>query len=126
MARILIIDDCRMMRLYFRRCLEGSGHAVEEWTPGSAMEVPDRLAEARPDLVLCDYQMTGANGATVARMVRRVDPDLPMVVVTAFHEPQMEAHLRRLGVQKVLAKPIRPEDLVGAVEGALRQTAAAL
>ncbi len=120
MSKLLIIDDCRMMRLYLRRCLEKAGHDVAEWVPGSAMEIPERIAELSPDLVLCDYQMAGANGATVARMVRRADPELPMLVITSFQEDQMEANLLRLGVRRVLGKPIRHEDLLQAVQEALR------
>lgn len=119
MAKILVIDDSRMMRLYLRRALERARHAVVEWTPGSAMEIPDKVAEVEPDLVLCDYQMEGANGATVARMVRRTDPDLPLLVLTAFHEDQMVANLLRLGVYRVLGKPILHADLAEAVAEAL-------
>ncbi len=120
MPKILVIDDSRMMRLYLRRALEKAGHDVVEWTPLSAMEIPDRVAELAPDLVLCDYQMDGANGDTVARMVRRADPGLPMLVLTAFHGDQMEANLLRLGVRRVLDKPILHEDLALAVAEALR------
>ena len=109
-----------MMRLYLRRALEKAGHDVVEWTPLSAMEIPDKMAELAPDLVLCDYQMDGANGDTVARMVRRADPGLPMLVLTAFHGDQMEANLLRLGVRRVLDKPILHEDLALAVAAALR------
>lgn len=123
MSRILVIDDSRMMRLYLRRALERAGHDVVEWMPLSAMEIPDKVAELAPDLVLCDYQMEGANGATVARMVRRMDPDLPVLVLTAFHEDQMEANLLRLGVRRVLGKPILHEDLAEAVAESLRPAA---
>jgi DNA-binding NarL/FixJ family response regulator len=121
-SKILVIDDSRMMRLYLRRALEKAGHAVEEWMPLSAMEIPDKITELAPDLVLCDYQMDGANGATVARMVRRVDPELPILVLTAFHEDQMEINLLRLGVRRVLNKPILHSDLTQAVDEALQGT----
>ncbi len=119
MSNILVIEDSRMMQVYLQRALERAGHTVEAWMPGSAMEIMDKVAELSPDLVLCDYQMAGANGATVARMVRRVDPHLPVLVLTAFHDVQMEANLLRLGVRRVLDKPIPPADLAVAVEEAL-------
>ncbi len=112
------------MRLYLRRCLEKAGHEVEEWVPPSAMEIPDKIAAAAPDLVLCDYQMAGANGATVARMVRKANPHLPMLVLTAFHAGEMEANLLRLGVRQVLAKPIHHVALVQAVAEALQDAQA--
>lgn len=123
MSKILVIDDSRMMRLYLRRALEKAGHAVVEWMPVSAMEIPEKVAELAPDLVLCDYQMAGANGATVARMVRRTDPNLPVLVLSAFLEEQMEANLLRLGVRRVLGKPILHEALAEAVAEALQPVA---
>ena len=120
MPRVLVIDDCRMMRFYLRKCLEKAGHEVEEWVPESAMDIPGKVSQLGPDLVLCDYQMAGANGATVARMVRKVDPRVPMLVLTAFHERQMEANLLRLGVRRVLDKPIHHEALAQAVDDALQ------
>ncbi|BDU76502.1 response regulator [Mesoterricola sediminis] len=119
MAKILVIDDSRMMRLYLGRCLTQAGHDVEEWLPGSAMEVTEHVEQSRPDLILTDYQMPGCNGATVARMAGRSEPKVPVVILTAFKDEDMVQNLRKLGVEQVLTKPIAAEALVGAVTEAL-------
>jgi CheY-like chemotaxis protein len=114
--KVLLIDDSQMMRVYLRRCLEKGGFEVEEWVPLSAMEIPDRITESAPDLLLTDYSMTGCNGSTVARMAQKTNPDLPIIVLTAFMNDDMESNLVRLGVKRVLTKPITSEDLLKAVE----------
>ena len=119
MAKVLVIDDSKMMRTYLRRCLEKADYEVEEWVPLSAMEVPDHIKASSPDLVLSDYQMPGCNGSSLARMVQKTDPKIPVLVLTAFMEPEMETNLLKLGVRRVLAKPVQPETLVMAVRGAL-------
>lgn len=119
MPKILVLDDCRMMQEYLRRCLEKAGFEVETWMPLSALEIQDRIQESRPDLVLSDYQMPGCNGATVARQVRAAAPDLPILILTSFRDATMEGKLLKLGVHQVLAKPVPPESLVLAVRGAL-------
>lgn len=119
MAKVLVIDDSPMMRDYMRRCLEKAGHAVEEWIPLSAMEIPDMLKDTAPDLILCDYQMPGCNGASLARMVQKVNPDVPVVILTAYRDKDMEANLRKFGVKRILYKPINAEMLNQAVKEVL-------
>ena len=119
MAKILVIDDSQMMRLYLKRCLEQAGFQVEVWLPLSAMEIAARIQEAAPDLVLTDYQMPGCNGATVARMVFKADPGIPLLVLTAFRDAEMEAGLAKFGVKEILAKPIQADRLVASVRRAL-------
>ena len=118
-AKVLVIDDSRMMRLYLQRCLSGAGFEVEGWEPMSALEVQDRLAASAPDLVLSDYQMPGCNGASVARMARKANPGLPVLILTAFRNAEIETSLLKLGVRQVLTKPIEAEALIMAVRGAL-------
>ena len=122
MAKILVIDDSQMMRLYLQRCLEKAGYTVEVWLPLSAMEIAARIQESAPDLVLTDYQMPGCSGATVARMVFTADPRIPLLVLTAFRDAEMEAGLEKFGVKEVLAKPIQPDRLVASVRAALESS----
>lgn len=116
MPKVLVIDDNAMMRVYLRRCLEMAGYEVEDWLPLSAMEIPERITASAPDLVITDYQMAGCNGLTVVRMARKVNPQLPILVLTAFRSDEMEAGLERFGVRRILDKPITAEDLVQAVK----------
>jgi len=121
MTKVLIIDDSQLMRLYLRRCLEKAGFEVEDWMPLSAMEIPDRVRDSAPDLILTDYSMTGCNGATVARLAQKVNPGLPVVVVTAFTDHETTSHLLKLGVRSVLHKPIPSDKLVSVVRETLEQ-----
>jgi len=116
---VLVIDDSRMMRLYLQRCLSKAGYEVEGWEPMSALEIQDHLLASAPDLVLSDYQMPGCNGASVARMAHKASPGLPVLILTAFPNAEIEASLLKLGVRRVLTKPIQAEALVLAVRDAL-------
>lgn len=119
MAKVLVIDDSAMMRLYLRRCLEKAGFEVEEWLPLSAMEIPGRLAASAPDVILTDYQMTSCNGATVAKMAQKTSSGTPVLVLTAFRQADMESVLQRFGVKQILDKPIAADALVAAVKASL-------
>jgi CheY-like chemotaxis protein len=123
MAKILVIDDSKMMRRYLRHCLEKAGYEVDDWLPLSAMEVPERIATFRPDLILCDYLMTQCNGATVARMAHKANPKIPMIILTAFRDENIESSLLRLGVRKILIKPIEADALVQTIKEELASSA---
>jgi DNA-binding NarL/FixJ family response regulator len=99
--------------------VEKGGYEVEEWVPMSAMEVPDFIKTSAPDLILTDYQMPGCNGASLARMVQKADPTIPVLVITAFMDGEMESNLLKLGVRRVFSKPIEGDALLLAVAGAL-------
>jgi len=118
MAKVLLIDDSRVMCLYLRRVLEPH-YAVEEWLPPSAMEIGEHIMASTPDLVLTDYQMPGCSGATVARMVAKAIPGLPVIVLTSNREEEVAATLRKFQVVDILHKPIDAGTLLAAVAKAL-------
>lgn len=122
MPKILVIEDSALMKVYLRRCLESHGYDVEDWTPMSAMEVPEKMTSVVPDLVITDYQMAGCNGATVARMVQKANPTIPVIVVTANRDEDIAANLNKFSVKKILYKPIEAETLAAAVKSALEET----
>jgi DNA-binding NarL/FixJ family response regulator len=119
MAKILVIDDSEVMRRYLRRAL-GDHHEIEEWMPPSAMEIVEHVTASAPDLVLTDYQMPGCSGATVARMVQKARPGLPVLVVTAIRDEDVAETLRKFQVREILYKPVSREKILEAVERLLQ------
>lgn len=119
MPRILVIDDSALMRDLLCRHLQAADFEAEAWLPMSVFEVSERLAEMKPDLILCDYQMPGVNGLSVAKMALKADPRPKVVVFTAFRDPEIEANLKKFGVARVLHKPLGAGPLVEALREVL-------
>ncbi|HJW08268.1 MAG TPA: response regulator [Holophagaceae bacterium] len=120
MPRIAVLDDSRLMRNLLQAILEEAGHEVETWVDATAAEISARIESGKPDLLITDYQMPGCNGLTVARLARKANPDLPVLVVTSTHDPDVLAALQHQDVSGILHKPIGEKDLLGAVDAALR------
>lgn len=111
MPKILVIDDSALMRKISRQSLEEAGFEVEDFLPGSVLELMERLKTSPPDLVLSDYNMPNIDGQNVARTVRRFNPGLPVIILTANRDTAREALLGTMGVRRILHKPILGPDL---------------
>lgn len=115
MARIAVVDDSKLMQTVLRRMLERAGHEVVIWEEVTAMEVAEHIAATDPDLLVTDYSMPGCNGLTVAKMARKAKADLPVVVVTATHDPAILSAMRNQEINSILHKPLQEAELLEAL-----------
>jgi CheY-like chemotaxis protein len=82
--KILVVDDEESIQLIFRDELETAGYEVH-----SAMTGEEALAmvpDIGPDLVILDIHMPGINGIEVLRRLKEADPDLPVILSSAYQE----------------------------------------
>lgn len=119
MLKILVIDDSALMRKVSRDHLEEAGFDVDDCMPASAEELVERIQRVPPDLVLSDFHMPGIDGMHVARTLRQLRPELPVIILTANRDPARDALLKTLGVRKILHKPIDGESLITAISDVL-------
>lgn len=81
MPNILIIDDLPCVRELISRELMHDGHQVEGFA--DAESVIRHLRSSRPDLVLLEPYMHGPDGFELLRHIKKHNPDLPVLIVTA-------------------------------------------
>jgi PAS domain S-box-containing protein len=112
-VRLLLIDDAAPLRQTFAAILQNAGFLVVEAAGGH--DGLRQLQEAPVDLVLTDLEMPGMSGWDVAREVRRLHPDLPVVLVTGNSGAlEVGADLRAL-VRAILLKPLGARQLLDVV-----------
>ena len=102
-----------------RHALEGHGHAVLE--ARDETEAVQQLGQSRPVVVLTDLKLPVGDGFGVLRAAKELDPDLPVVVMTAYGSIQDAVTAMREGALDFLAKPIDPDHLLLMVERAIAQ-----
>lgn len=120
MAVILVIDDEPMMRRMLRVMLERAGHTVLEAKDGNKGLA--QLARGAPDLVLTDILMPDREGVETIGEIRRLAPDLPVIAMSGGGSIGGDLILtiaEKVGATRTLAKPIRQDDLLAAVDAAL-------
>ncbi|MEW5746429.1 MAG: sigma-54 dependent transcriptional regulator [Nitrospirota bacterium] len=103
MRKILIVDDEKRVRLAFSENLKSSGFATLEAADGS--EALDIFGKERPDTVLLDYKMPGANGIEVLQELKKLDPDVPVIMVTAHGDIPIAVEAIKLGAYDFITKP---------------------
>jgi DNA-binding response OmpR family regulator len=71
-------------------------------------------ATEKPDVIICDLRMPQGDGSTVIECLKRNKQTaaIPIVVLTALHDPKLQHHLEEIGASSYLAKPIRFNDLL--------------
>jgi len=87
---------------------------------GSGWEALDRVHGGHgPDLIVLDLIRGDSEGLHTLRWLRRVRPDLPVVVLASSDEAGQKLEAIRLGAQDYLVRPLRPEQLAAAMRRSL-------
>jgi DNA-binding NtrC family response regulator len=116
---VLIVEDKDSLRTMLRHALEGHGHAVLE--ARDEAEAKEQLRQARPVVVLTDLKLPVGDGFGVLRAAKELDPDLQVVVMTAYGSIQDAVSAMKEGAMDFLAKPIDPDHLLLMVGRAIAQ-----
>lgn len=122
-TRVLVADDDDEMRALLAQTLRDDGYEVVESDNGARALLAlslDRNGEGPRgvDLVVTDLRMPGATGLEILVGLRALDWPVPVVLITAFLDEEVEAAARRLGVAAVLSKPFSLTELREAVHRA--------
>ncbi len=100
-----------------RHALEAQGHIVVE--ARDQAEAVQALRTARPGVVLSDLRLPEGDGFGVLRAAKELDPEMPVIVMTAFGSIQDAVAAMKDGALDFLAKPVDPDHLLLMVERAL-------
>ncbi len=118
--RILLIDNeeglCRMMEAV----LLDAGYKVKSYT--RSFQAVEDFAPGEWDLVITDIKMPGMDGLEVLQRIKALQPQIPVIMITAFATVEMSIQALRKGAYDMLTKPFEPEELLYRVKNALTQT----
>ena len=99
-----MVDDNPAVRHYLRALLEqqSAWHVCDEARTGT--EALQRVEKNPPDMILLDFQMPDINGLDVARRIRKLFPEIPILMVTLHLSQQLAEEARRVGIRGACAK----------------------
>ena len=118
-ATILLVDDEDLIRWSLRERLQADGYEIREAGTGEAA-----LAQFKEgaDLVLLDYRLPDTDGLSVLRELKKLDPDILVVLLTSFVSVETAVEAMQLGAFHFANKPFNLDEIAAIVARALETT----
>jgi DNA-binding NtrC family response regulator len=120
MPDILLVEDKESLRRVLRMTLEAAGYTVTE--AEDARAAATEIARVPHRIVLTDLRMPHGSGLDVLRAARTADPDIPVIVMTAYGSIDEAVQAMKDGAHDFLQKPVDSNHLLLLVERALEQS----
>jgi DNA-binding NtrC family response regulator len=115
--RILIVEDKENLRAVLRKTLEAEGFGVEEAPDGRA--AVEKIRRDRFAMVLSDLRLPRADGHEVLKAAVQADPEMPVILMTAYGTIRDAVSAMREGAYDYLEKPVDNDHLLALVRRAL-------
>ena len=116
---VLIADDEEGMRALMETILEGFGLTVRAVASGA--EAVAVIEDERPRVFIQDLRMGGLDGMELLERAKAIDPELPVIVITAYSTWGTAVEAMRLGADDYMGKPFNPRELLARIKAALRR-----
>lgn len=117
MAKVLVVDDSKLTRRMLLSALLKAGHECVE--AGNGVEGLEAFKQSAPEVVFSDLLMPQMDGFEMTARIRDLSPSTPIIVATADIQDSSRERCEQIGVTKLLNKPLKPEEIAGAVSEVL-------
>lgn len=111
--KILIVDDQFGIRILLNEVFQKEGY--QTFQAANGVQALDILQKHDPDLVLLDMKIPGMDGIEILKRMKRIDPDIRVIIMTAYGELDMIQEAKDLGAITHFAKPFDIDDIRAAV-----------
>ncbi len=116
---VLLLDDEELLRKALRRILEFDGFRVQDFASGE--EALSAIPSFKPDVVVSDVRMPDLDGVEVLVRIKKTTPELAVLLLSGYVDPDFETEAKRMGAYRVLVKPISVVDLESCIRQAVGQ-----
>ena len=118
--RIIVVDDEPTQRELIGGFLRKQGHEV--FLAGNGLEALAHIRERQVDLVLSDCRMPGMSGPELVLAIKAVNPEIPLILMTAYGTVETAVQAMKDGAADYLAKPLDLEELLVRLARVAEQT----
>lgn len=116
MTKILIVDDEPRILLLMKSLMKANGYDVETAKDGpSALEI---VKQGGIEIVVTDLRMTPMDGMQLFREVKSFDPNIPVILLTAYASVETAIEAMKSGIFDYLTKPFKVDDMLACLKRA--------
>jgi len=116
--RILLIDDDETILIPFQHILQDEGYQVD--TASNGHEALEKVGETEYQMVISDIKLPDVHGIEVAGKIREQYRDTRLIIITGFPDLADSLETIDLGIDEILIKPIKPDELLRAVKESIQ------
>jgi len=112
--KILIVDDDTQLRQSFQKLLTDEGYEIS--TAPTGEQGISMVKQQVPDLVIMDVRLPGIDGLATFQAMRKIEPKLPVIVMTAFGTTETAIEATKLGAFDFVLKPFDVPEILTLIE----------
>ena len=116
--RILVADDSSFLRNALKKIMEKNGYEVIGMAE-NGLETVTKYKELKPDLVVLDVIMPQMNGLEVLKLLRAVDPNAAVVMVSSMSTKESVVNCIQAGAKNYILKPFEEAKVIEVVQKVL-------
>ncbi|MCA9810901.1 MAG: response regulator transcription factor [Thermodesulfobacteriota bacterium] len=116
MLKVLIADDHPVVRQGVKQILAEELQLKQFGEARNAREVLENVSKKKWDILILDINLPDMNGLEILRQLKKVHPDLPVLVLTVFDEDQIAIRVLKAGASGFVTKETMPNELISAVK----------
>ena len=119
MTRLLVVDDENKIRELIRKYAEHEGYTVDEACDGD--EAVEKCEHTKYDLVVMDIMMPNLDGFSACKDIKKIYPDIPIILLTALGEEYDRIHGFDVGADDYVVKPFSSKELMMRIHAILKR-----
>ena len=116
--RILLIDDDETIIAPFQLILQKEGYQVD--TASTGRQALEKARETEYQMVISDIVLPDIRGIEVAKKIREFNRNIRLIIITGFPDLADSIETIDLGIDEILIKPIKPDELLRAVKESIQ------
>lgn len=120
MPKLLIVDDEEKIREFVKKYALFEGHTIKEASNG--LDAIDMCKEEKFDLIILDIMMPELDGFSTCKEIKKTDPNIPIIMLSARGEEYDKIHGFELGIDDYVVKPFSPKELMMRVDAILKRS----
>jgi DNA-binding NarL/FixJ family response regulator len=121
MIRAILVEDSATFRQSLKDALQSRFPSMEIMEAGDGIEALQKIEATPPDIVFMDIKLPGENGLVLTRRIKAQHPDMVVIVLTSYDQPEYREAAFQYKANYFLAKTSSTNEIVDTVKSVIEE-----